>query len=163
FDERAQHRFGDDFTAHRAVKKEIYVVLRPARDLLPCDVGPNRTGGIDCCRNKHSPARDGGSYNECGENGANLHRHRFIETRPKFSPRLRPELSPRACRLVTTPEQTRKPFRETTMPPVHLWLCRCSADLRRAPLDSTKIDIIGAQNSARAAPFVGERSDSARA
>src|ERR1051325_11626549 len=55
FDERTQYSFGNDFGAHRAMKKEIYVVLRPGRNLCVSDVGSDpcyRLAGICAKRDR---------------------------------------------------------------------------------------------------------------
>src|SRR6266480_1705038 len=82
FDERPKHWFGKHFRAHRAVEKEIQIILGPARHLLGANfvVAAAVTGG----RDKSSAAEDSGSYNTGDERGANFHRQRFIEARPKF-------------------------------------------------------------------------------
>ena len=64
FDERAQHSFGNDFGAHRAMKKKIHVVLRPGRNLGLGDVGPDagyRFAGVCAERDRQKKHRKEGA------------------------------------------------------------------------------------------------------
>jgi len=66
------------------MEKEVQILCRPGRDLLPCNLTVEAVdvlgGGV-----KKTSGEDTGSYNiRDRRKSGNFHRHRFTETRPKF-------------------------------------------------------------------------------
>ena len=74
FDERAQHRFGYHFRAHRSMQKEIEIVRGPFRDLRGINARRCRRGLIGSCVNSD---RDGQDRDCCGAATKEIGLHRL--------------------------------------------------------------------------------------